>query len=138
MANEFVIKKGRSNVLFDTEGNCRIPQEKLIENGWYLTTDTAQVYVALRIDNILQLKKLNECDTEFPDLESFEDRVSALEAEEKIHTFAFRNLFPGVGSDGHMYVAVDEQKSYVWFNNDYIVVGSDYEEPTVIFGGTAN
>ena len=38
-----------------------------------------------------------------------------------------------------MYVAVDEQKTYVWFDDAYVPVGgSDYEEPQVIHGGTAD
>ena len=141
MATEFIIKKGRSTVLFDENGSCRIPSDKLIENGWYLTTDTAEVYVALRIDGVFQLKKLNECNTDidFPELDSFEDRLSALESEDKLHTYGYRKDFPSTGADGHMYVAVDEQQSYVWFNNAYIPVGgSEYEEPTIIFGGTAD
>ena len=75
MATEFIIKKGRSTSLFNEDGNCRIPQDKLIENGWYLTTDTAEVYVALRstpgdFSSDLVLRKLNECDvdTDFADL----------------------------------------------------------------------
>ena len=40
-----------------------------------------------------------------------------------------------------MYVAADEQKTYVWFNNDYLIVGtadSSYEEPEIIYGGSAD
>ena len=42
MANDFIIKKGHSSRL------GLIPPENLIENCWYLTTDTAEVFVALR------------------------------------------------------------------------------------------
>lgn len=138
MAQDFIIKKGHSSRL------SQIAQEDLVENGWYLTLDTAEVYVALRQDNgLLELRKINECDPDVvvPDLESFESRLDALEAEEKLHTIGYRKDFPKPGMDGHMYVAVDEQKTYVWFNNDYLVVGetgSAYEEPEVIFGGTAD
>jgi hypothetical protein len=133
MANEFIIKKGHSSRL------SLIAQKDLVENGWYLTTDTAEVYVALRQDNgLLELKKINECniDTDL-DLETFEDRLSALEAQEKLHTYGYRSGFPTEGEEGHMYVAADEQKTYVWFNNDYLVVGSS-DNYDVIFGGTAD
>lgn len=72
-------------------------------------------------------------------IEDLETRVSALEDEEKLHTYGYRNLFPETGEDGHMYVAVDEKKTYVWANNDYIPVGgSEYVEPNVIYGGSAD
>ena len=148
MATEFIIKKGRSTVLFDENGTCRIASDKLIENGWYLTTDTAEVYVALRsvpndLTSPLTLRKLNECNTDidFPDVESFESRLEILEAEEKLHTYGYREGFPSTGIDGHMYIAADEQKTNIWFNNEYLVVGEkggSYEEPEVIFGGTAD
>lgn len=77
MATEFIIKKGRSSVLFDEHGACRIAPEKLIENGWYLTTDTAEVYVCLRSEpgnpeSKLVLKKINELE----DLKTFIDEKS--------------------------------------------------------------
>jgi hypothetical protein len=35
-----------------------------------------------------------------------------------------------------MYIAADEGKTYIWFNDDYLPVGGgDYEEPTTIYGG---
>lgn len=72
-------------------------------------------------------------------IENLESRVSALEEEDKLHTYGYRATFPEVGVDGHMYVAVDEKKTYVWFNNNYTPVGgSEYEEPAVIFGGSAD
>lgn len=146
MANEFIIKKGRSTALFDDAGNCRIASDKLIENAWYLTTDTAEVYVAQHsvtedTTSPLILKKLNECDTDidFPELESFESRLDALESQNKLHTYGYKEGFPPIGEEGHMYVAVDLQKSYVWFNNEYIVVSGDvYEEPDTICGGSAD
>lgn len=144
MATEFIIKKGRSTALFDINGNCRIPQEKLIENGWYLTTDTAEVYVALRSaeDGLCYLRKLNDCDidNEFADLESFDNRLTTLEQEEKVHTFGYRSGFPTEGIEGHIYVAVDEQKTYIFYNSQYSVIGEVNDgvaSPDIIFGGTA-
>lgn len=140
MAMDFNILRGNKDNLVDAQGNSKLPPEKLVNGYWYLTNDTAEVYVALEIDGVLQLKKINECDvnTDFPELESFDERLSALESQEKLHTFGYRSGFPASGEEGHMYVAVDEEKTYVWFNNDYVVVGVKTEDPAIIFGGTAD
>lgn len=139
MATEFKILRGSSENL-TTEKLRAIG--KLVNGYWYLTNDTAEVYVCLE-NNLgeLELKKINECNFDSDlDLESFDERLRALETEEKLHTFGYRQLFPTEGIDGHMYVAADEQKTYVWFNNDYLVVGTadgSCEEPKVIYGGSA-
>lgn len=144
MANEFIIKKGHSSRLFN------IPQEQLIENCWYLTTDTAEVYVALRQENqLLELKKLNECniDTDL-DLESFENRLTALEAE-RTHVYGYRKGFPAIGERDHLYVAEDEHRTYVFSNNRYIHIADKFEsedhddnpetpEIRIIYGGSAD
>ena len=139
MANEFVIKKGLYSNLFNSDGTCKI-QDRLVENGWYLTTDTAEVFVALRqADDTLELKKINDIDFNSDiDLEEFDNRLSVLENEQKVHTYGYRVNFPSSGQEGHVYVAVDEKISYVWFNNEYVPLESGYEEPQVIFGGTAD
>jgi hypothetical protein len=137
MANEFIIKKGQSDRLF------QLSQEQLIENCWYLTLDTAEVYVALRQGTgLLELRKLNECDIDQDfDFDSFEERLSALENEDKLHTFGYRSVFPETGINGHLYVAIDEGKTYVFCDDQYIVVGEANDEniaPDMIFGGTAD
>lgn len=143
MAVDFKILRGNKENLIDENGNSKLPEEKLVNGYWYLTNDTAEVYVCLEIDGQLTLKKINECNvsTDLPDFDSFERRLEAIEAEEKIHTYGYRTGFPSVGVYGHMYAAVDEQKTYVWFNNEYVLVGdvsADSEGPDVIFGGTAD
>jgi hypothetical protein len=142
MATDFKILRGSKSTLIDENGVALIPEEKLVNGYWYLTNDTAEVFVCLEIDGHLTLKKINECDInqDFSDLESFETRLDALEAEEKLHTYGYRSGFPITGIEGHMYVAADEQKTYVWFNDDYLAVGTgdNYEKPEVIFGGTAD
>ena len=112
MANEFIIKKGHSSRL------GLIAQEDLIENGWYLTTDTAEVYVALRQTNgLLALKKINECDIDNDlSLESFESRLEALEAE-RTHIYGYRKDFPSKGERDHMYIAEDEHRTYMFTQN---------------------
>ena len=144
MANEFIIKKGHSSRL------GLIAQEDLVENGWYLTTDTAEVYVALRQENgLLELKKINECntDTDFPSMDSFEQRLEALEAD-RTHTYGYKKDFPAVGEVNHLYIAADTKRTYVFTNGAYIPIAdqfdytdhdNDTETPDVriIFGGSA-
>ena len=88
MATEFKILRGNKSNLIDEYGNSRLPKEKLVNGYWYLTNDTAEVFVCLEIDGELQLKKINDCDIDdvFSELESFESRLSALEDAEKLQT----------------------------------------------------
>ena len=143
MANEFVIKKGHSSRL------ALIAQADLVENGWYLTTDTAEVYVALRQSNgLLELKKINECNIDADlDLESFETRLQALEAE-RTHVYGYRKAFPIEGERDHIYIAEDEQRTYIYADNRYIHIADkldsedhdndpDTPEVRIIFGGNA-
>jgi chromosome segregation ATPase len=63
MATQFQIKKGLSTDLFDSQGNCRLI--KKVEGCWYLTIDTAEVFVCVRSipgdeASDLVLKRLNE------------------------------------------------------------------------------
>ena len=142
MATEFKILRGSKATLVDDNGVVLIPESKLVNGYWYLTNDTAEVFVCLEIDGHKTLKKINECDidTDF-DFESFDDRLTALESEEKLHTYGYRSSFPELGVEGHIYVAVDEQKTYVFFNNEYAVIGEVNDgtgSPDIIFGGTAD
>ena len=153
MATDFIIKKGRSAVLFDENGACRISQEKLILNGWYLTTDTAEVYVCLEIDGVRQLKKINECNTDidFPEIDSFEERLSALETAhntDNVEQIGYRENFPQPGVINRIYVANDEGRTYMYTKNGYVHIADKFNtidhdnnsntpELTIIFGGTA-
>lgn len=144
MAQDFIIKKGHSSRL------SLIAQDDLVENGWYLTTDTAEVYVALRQDTgLLALKKINECniDTDL-DLESFETRLQALEAE-RTHVYGYRSGFPAEGERDHIYIAEDEHRTYIYADNRYIHIADKFDtedddnnpntpEVRIIFGGTAD
>lgn len=68
------------------------------------------------------------------------DRLDNLEKNKaEIATYGYREGFPAEGQAGIMYIAVDEKKSYIWFNNEYLPVSGDtYEEPEIIFGGSAD
>lgn len=73
------------------------------------------------------------------ELDSIKDRLDALEAEgSDVVTYGYRSGFPVPGEANKLYVAADEQKTYIWFNDQYMSVGGDSEEPEVIFGGTAD
>ena len=90
---------------------------------------------------------------ETSDIASFAERLSSIEEEIDsitarldaledttggVETVAYRANFPVPGTEGILYVAVDEQKSYVWVNNDYLPVGGESTQPEIIFGGTAD
>lgn len=142
MATEFKILRGPSETL--TEDNLR-NAEKLVNGYWYLTNDTAEVYVCLDIAGTLTLKKINECDdtSDWDEvrIEDIEARLTALENTSDVETFGYRSGFPEIGESNKLYVAVDEQKSYVWVDTQYLPIGgssSEYVEPNVIWGGSAD
>ena len=64
------------------------------------------------------------------------DRVDALEADKEVLPHAYRTSFPSTGKEGKLYVALDEQKTYVWIDDlGYLCVGEENEEPDIIYGG---
>lgn len=73
------------------------------------------------------------------ELTDFEARLTALEEQgSDIETYGYRSAFPAIGEANKLYVAVDEGKTYIWFNEEYLPVGGSSDEPEVIFGGTAD
>lgn len=83
-------------------------------------------------------ERLSQIDSE---LESIKDRLEALENDSDVITYGYRSGFPTEGELNKLYVAADEGKTYVWFDNSYLAVGSsggEYKEPDVIFGGSAD
>lgn len=145
MATDFKILRGTKNTLIDENGVALIPEDKLVNGYWYLTNDTAEVFVCLEIDGHLRLKKINECaaDTEWDEIriEDIENRLTALETQDSdVLTYASFETFPTTGQSNTLYVDTATQKSYIWLNAKYVPVGggSEYEEPAIIFGGTAD
>jgi hypothetical protein len=144
MALDFKILRGAKNTLIDENGVALIPEDKLVNGYWYLTNDTAEVFVCLEIDGHLRLKKINEYDTgtEWDEIriEDIENRLTALENQESdVLTYASFGAFPTTGRTNTLYVDTATQKSYVWLNNKYVPMsGSEYVEPAIIFGGTAD
>lgn len=75
------------------------------------------------------------------DLTALDVRLTTLEEESDVITYGYRSGFPTEGEASKLYVAADEGKTYVWFNDDYLLVSGgvgSYEEPTVIHGGSAD
>jgi hypothetical protein len=144
MATDFKVLRGTKNTLIDNNGNALIPEDKLVNGYWYLTNDTAEVYVCLEIEGRLQLKKINECDSagDWDELriEDIERRLTRLEEQSSdVLTFASIEAFPTQGQSNMLYIDTAMQKSYVWLNTKYIPVsGPEYKEPDIIFGGTAD
>ena len=80
--------------------------------------------------------RLTKIETE---LDSIKDRLDALEEKgSDVETWGYRALFPETGEANKLYVAADEGKTYIWFNDEYMSVGGDSEQPEIIFGGTAD
>ena len=142
MALDFKILRGTKNTLIDENGVALIPEDKLVNGYWYLTNDTAEVFVCLEVDGHLTLKKINECDTEWDEIriEDIENRLTTLETQESdVLTYVSFEAFPTTGRANTLYVDTATQKSYIWLNAEYILVsGSEYVEPAIIFGGTAD
>jgi hypothetical protein len=149
MATEFKILRGNKSTLINEAGVVLIPDSKLVDGYWYLTNDTAEVFVCLTIDGIKTLKKINECDitNDFPSMESFEERLDALEADHT-HTYVYRKDFPSEGVVNHIYIAEDQKRTYIFTNGAYLSIAdrfdttdhdNDSETPEIriIFGGSA-
>ena len=99
------------------------------ENNWVKIGETTDISGLVT--------RLSTIETE---LDSIERRLTTLEtAESDVQTYGYRSGFPAEGKPNILYVAVDEERSYVWVNDKYLAVGSDSGgQPEVIFGGTAD
>ena len=148
MAADFKILRGNKNSLIDENGVALISPEKLVNGYWYLTNDTAEVFVCLDINGKLELKKINDCsENELPDFESFETRLEALEAD-RTHSYGYRKDFPDVGELNHLYIASDQKRTYVYTNGSYLPIADQFDmedhdgdpqtaEVRIIYGGSA-
>jgi hypothetical protein len=121
----FEIKRGYKDRLMDKDGS---PKIDLQDGCWYLTLDTAEVYVAINLNGVLDLYKINEAPG--LDLEEFnerfdalEARVSALENKGEPLRFAEKNQFPSVGESDKLYIAIDENQLYIFMDNEYVPIG---------------
>ena len=122
----FEIKRGYKDNLMDKNGS---PKIDLQDGCWYLTLDTAEVYVAINLNGVIDLYKINEAPG--LNLEEFDERFNALDArvttlEEKGDPlrFAERAQFPTTGATDKLYIAIDENQLYIFMDNEYIPIGS--------------
>lgn len=54
-----------------------------------------------------------------------------------IKRYSSKSEFPNVGDDNILYIALDENSSYIWKDNKYVCIGRDYTEIEQINGGGA-
>ena len=129
MATHFQIKKGPYKNLFDANGVCILPEHKLIEGCWYLTTDTAEIFVCLKDEsnNTLVLRKLNET------------KYAPASGCGLLQVGSREDLYISERDPNTIYIVEDENATYKWFPtiNDFVCIGRNYEEITVICGGGA-
>lgn len=111
----------------------------ITKNGIYYLYDSTvtNTFKAPDVTKEENWHKLAEIDDLIDKLSAIDTRLTALEEESDVLTYGYRSGFPAEGEVNKLYVAADEGKTYIWFNNDYLAVGSggDYEEPTMIHGG---
>ena len=151
MALDFKILRGNKSTLIDENGVALIPEEKLVNGYWYLTNDTAEVYVCLDINGHLVLKKINDCDdtSDWDEvrIQDIEDRLTGLEADHT-HTYGYRKDFPVAGELNHVYVAEDQKRTYIFTSNGYLPIADKFDtvdhdnnqetpEVRIIYGGSA-
>ncbi len=113
-------------MLFDISGK-KNPNVELADN-WIKIGETSDISsFAERLSSIEE------------ELDSIKDRLTSLEGiTGGVETVGYRANFPVPGTENILYVAVDEQKSYVWVNDDYLPVGENTDNIKIIHGGTAD
>lgn len=93
------------------------------------------------VTNEANWHKLADADGLVDRLSLIDDRLTALEEKESdVVTYGYRSGFPPIGETNKLYVAADEGKSYIWFDNDYLPVSggaSSDSEYDIIYGGSA-
>lgn len=138
----FEIKRGYKDRLMDENGS---PKINLEDGVWYLTLDTAEVFVAIDLNGVLGLYKINEAPglnlDEFNEkFDALEARVSVLENKGEPLRFAERNQFPTIGESDKLYIAIDENQLYIFIDNEYVPIGGSSSgeiDIQVINGGDA-
>jgi hypothetical protein len=114
-------------------------------NGIYFLFDPACTSTIKKPDvtNEANWHKIAEVGNLPDKLAEIDARLTALEEKDgsdSVLTYGYRKDFPTVGEANKLYIAADEGISYVWFNDDYLPVsgGGEYEEPEIIYGGSAD
>jgi hypothetical protein len=131
VANTSDISKNGLYFLFDINCTSSLKSPDVtLESNWLKIGETSEIG-----DFADRLSKIDS------ELEDIKDRLEALENDSDVITYGYRSGFPIEGESNKLYVAADEAKTYVWVNGNYLAVsssGSDYEEPEVINGGSAD
>lgn len=145
--NNFQIKCGYKNHLIDeVSGNTLIELE---DGCWYLTLDTAEVYVAITRNDSLYLCKINEA----PDIDLgplndrfdlVENRLNNLETkitESDVLSYIDSKQFPTTGSINKIYIDISSNIAYRWDSESsrYISLSTTTEDLDIhiINGGNA-
>lgn len=122
---DFEIKRGLSTSLFNEDGSIKLPPEKLIDGCWYLTTDTAEVYVAFQqADGSFELKKIND-----NEIDSFDPKVYFVET--------YADLANITAETDTLFVVKDENATYRKIGDIAVCVGRDYNDIQLIYGGNS-
>lgn len=131
VANTNDVSKNGLYFLFDINCTTSLKSPDVtVESNWLKIGETSEISDFV--------ERLNQIDTDLADIKG---RLDALEEKEPdVVTYGYRSGFPTEGEANKLYVAADEGKSYVWFNDEYLPVsgGSEYVEPAVIYGGSAD
>ena len=125
VADKLDVEHSGLYMLFDT--NAKKNPNVELEDNWIKIGETSDIGDFL--------KRITDIEAE---IDALKNRVTALEEDSDVEVFGYRNSFPAQGVANKLYVAADEEKSYVWLNNDYLPVGGEPSQPEVIFGGTAD
>lgn len=137
VANTTDTSKNGLYMLFDVNCTSALKSPDVTsENNWIKIGETSDIAdITSRVAKI-ETDLLSITDT----LSDLDARITALEGESDVVTYGYRSGFPSEGETGKLYVAADEGKTYVWYNNMYLSVGGSSEavQPDVIFGGTAD
>ena len=71
------------------------------------------------------------------DIDMGQVKVVQVGAKKLLLRYASKSEFPNVGDDNILYIALDENSSYIWKDNKYVCIGRDYTEIEQINGGGA-
>lgn len=123
VANTSDTSKNGIYFLFDVECTTALKSPDVTnEANWIKVGETADISdFATRISNIEA------------ELVDFDARITELE-NHSVETYGYRSGFPTAGVEGKLYVAVDEQRSYIWTNAEFVPIGAN---PDIIYGGKA-
>jgi hypothetical protein len=134
---DFKIRRGESTTLFSSPGvvNPRL----IIEEGcWYLCTDTAELYLGIKLEGTLTLKKINDDGHDKPD----EDGPSTTllefqinELKDRLDTLESFELYQEITSESDL--PTDFDSDYFNPNITYYIRLNDRNVSTYIFDAGA-